>query len=167
MSFLPQGPTEEELNDIISAANSAPDHGGLRPWRILILAEDRREYLYDKLLKLVDEEDDLKIKRLKSLCFKSPVLLVGIFSPNLDSRIPVDEQLITSGLALYNSSLIANELGYGTFWSTGSAAVNKEYMYELELNDNEKIIGFLHIGVAKSKNNTERQFNINEYSKFI
>jgi len=39
------GPTPSDIQDILRAAVSAPDHGAIRPWRFVIIEDENRAIL--------------------------------------------------------------------------------------------------------------------------
>ena len=43
--LLAPGPSEKELQAILGAASSAPDHGQLLPWRFIMVADSARARL--------------------------------------------------------------------------------------------------------------------------
>ena len=60
--------------------------------------------------------------------------------------IPEQEQLLSAGCVAYNLLLGAQALGFGAQWLTGWAAYDRDAANLLGLSQNERSIGFVHIG---------------------
>ena len=51
------GPTEQELEQILTIAARAPDHGKLTPWRFVMVADYQRDALETVLRHALSQED--------------------------------------------------------------------------------------------------------------
>src|SRR3954462_10085731 len=52
------GPTQEELDRILTIAARTPDHGKLFPWRFVTVANDQRDELAILLRQALSKEDE-------------------------------------------------------------------------------------------------------------
>jgi nitroreductase len=66
-----------------------------------------------------------------------------------DSKVPPSEQENTAACVAYNLLLGAHALGYGAQWLTGWAAYDPDVAAVLHLANNERVIGFVHIGTPQ------------------
>ncbi len=152
----PPGPSAAEIRAMVDAALTAPDHGGLRCWRIIDVAEDSREHLAEVFVaaKLAREPDAPAetLERERDKARSAPVLLVVCARPQRDrAGIPEYEQLIAVGAAIQNLLLAAHNMGYGASLLSGEKARDPLVRASLGLLADEILVGFLSIGsIAKS-----------------
>ena len=110
------GPTERELEQILTIAARTPDHGKLFPWRFVTVSEQQREALSELLLRALAEEtpEVTEAHRQKEIEFAHypGQLVVLISAPIPDHKIPVWEQELSCGAAGMNLLMAAHALGY-------------------------------------------------------
>jgi len=144
------GPSEEHLARILNAATRAPDHGRLRPWRLMVLDESLKtrfaraaaEAKRARVPTLTDEQvavDGEKIMR-------SPTIVVVACALRDHPKIPHIEQIIAVGAAAQNLFLAAHGLGYGVMWKTGAAAYDAQVKAVLGLAEHDHIVAIMHLG---------------------
>jgi nitroreductase len=145
------GPTPEHLALILKAASQAPDHGRLKPWRIIALADAARETFNEAVVAArrgrqpAPSEEQIEAERAK--ISRSPTLvIVGcVVTPN-HPKVPEVEQLLASGAAAQNLFLAAHALGYGVMWKTGPAAYDAGVKASVGLTPADHIVGIMHLG---------------------
>jgi nitroreductase len=148
------GPNEEQLRQLLSAAIRVPDHGKLVPWRLLLIRGDARARLGAALaaihLRNEPEAPPSVIEKDRDRFTFAPLIVavVARIEPE-HPKIPAQEQLLSSGCVAYNLLLGAQALGFGAQWLTGWAAYDQEAAKLLGLAENERVIGFVHIGTAR------------------
>ncbi|HEV7490758.1 MAG TPA: nitroreductase [Rhodanobacteraceae bacterium] len=148
------GPDPAELQRLLSAAIRVPDHGKLTPWRLLLIRGDARARLGSALAEIhLRKEPDVPpavIEKDRARFTFAPVIVAVIARIEADHpKIPAQEQLLSAGCVAYNLLLGAQGLGFGAQWLTGWAAYDREAAALLGLNENERVIGFVHIGTAR------------------
>ena len=147
--LVPPGPTPEELEQIITIAARAPDHGKLFPWRFVTVGKDQRDELAALLRRaLAKEEPDappLKLEKANEFARHGEELVVLISAPIPDHKIPVWEQELSCGAAGMNLLLAAHALGYVAGWNTGWPAYS-ETVRSAFCGPGERIAGFIYIG---------------------
>jgi nitroreductase len=145
------GPSEAELERMLTLAARTPDHGKLQPWRFITVAADQRDSLAELLLKALAEEnsDATEAHRQKERDFAhyagQLVVLVSASVP--DHKIPVWEQELSCGAAGMNLLLAAHAMGYVAGWVTGWRAYS-ERVRSAFCGPGERIGGFIFIGHA-------------------
>lgn len=148
-------PSEEELQDIYTAALRAADHAMLRPWRFLIIKDQGRERLADLFAKAARHDDpdvsEEKLARVRAKPMRAPLLIVAIASLQEHIKVPHIEQLLSTGAAVQNMLNAAHMRGLGGMWRTGSMAYHEIVKQGLGLSENERIVGFLYLGQASGK----------------
>jgi nitroreductase len=145
------GPNREELGAILSAALAAPDHGALRPWRIVRCTASSRARLADIFVngKRARHPDstEVQIEREREKALRPPVLLALIAAPKRDqAKVPEAEQIATAGAALQSLLLAAHGLGYGAIILSGSRCEDLDVRKDLGVSDREILLGFVSIG---------------------
>jgi nitroreductase len=148
------GPDSAQLQQLLTAAIRVPDHGKLVPWRVLLIRGDARLRLGAELSALhVRNEPDVPpsvIEKDRQRFSFAPLIVAVIARIEADHpKIPAQEQLLSSGCVAYNLLLGAQALGFGAQWLTGWAAYDRDAATLLGLADNERVIGFVHIGTAR------------------
>lgn len=155
------GPTPAEIEAMLGAALTAPDHGGLRPWRMIQIADESRERLADVFVaakrRRIPDAPDVLLQRERDKALNAPVLLVVCARPRRDQpEIPPYEQLIAVGAAVQNFLLAAHGLGYGASLLSGEKARDPLVRGSLGLRADEILIGFLSIGTIAEQTPTRR-----------
>lgn len=146
-------PTRDQLLPILAAAARSPDHGKLEPWRFVVLekpaldrlagvAQTRGETLGLDAVQIAKGVDQFANGNLA-------VAVIEIVKPN--EKVPAVEITYSTGavcLQLLNAALAS---GWGANWLSGWISHDKTFATEaLDLADNERIAGFIHIGTETS-----------------
>ena len=143
------GPTEAELDRILTIAARTPDHGKLLPWRFVTVAADQRGQLAELLHRALDEHDPSATTahhdKEEQFARQAPALVVLVSAPVQGHKIPVWEQELSCGAAGMNLMLAAHALGYVAGWLTGWRAYN-ERVRGAFCGPGERIAGFIFIG---------------------
>jgi nitroreductase len=147
----PPAPSGDELRQILSAALAAPDHGALRPWRLVLCPSDSRERLAALFIaaKLQDHPDatDLELAREREKALRPPVLLALIAAPKVGHpKVPEIEQIVSAGATLQSILLAAHGLGYGAIMLSASRCVADDVCDAFEVKSDEHLLGFISIG---------------------
>lgn len=161
--LIEPAPTHKELQQLMAAAESAPDHGALKPWRFIVISGQARDALGDlfvqALLKRAPQTEPALLERERERALRAPMLIAAI--AHLDHahpKVPATEQRITAALATYQLMLATNQLGYGAIWLTGSRVYDRYLMTELGLAAEEELIGLINIGTKSPETPSKQQF---------
>ncbi len=150
--LAPPGPDEVEIEMMIRAAVSAPDHGRLRPWRFIRIANSGRDALGELFAEAQRRKNpdctEAELERERDRAARAPVLLAAIARINRGCDIPEREQLISVGAAIQNILLVAHALGYGTRIVSGAKTRDRDLCSALGLAAAEELVGFVCIGSA-------------------
>ena len=143
------GPSAEQMEQILTIAARTPDHGALTPWRFVTVSEDQREQLAGLLLDALSQENPgaTGAHREKEVSFAHypGQLVVLIFAPVPDHKIPVWEQELSCGAAGMNLLHGAHALGFTAGWVTGWRAYSERVRHAF-CGPGERIAGFIFIG---------------------
>ncbi len=148
------GPDDQSLEKLLAAAIRVPDHGKLTPWRLLLIRGEARLELGQRLAEIhaanePDVPDALLTKDRQRFSFAPLIVAVIARTRHDNPKVPVQEQVLSAGCVAYNLLLGAQALGFGAQWLTGWAAYDAQVATLLGLDDNERIVSFVHIGTPR------------------
>ena len=146
------GPDLQTLDLLLQAALTAPDHGGLRPWRLIEFRAEQR----GELAALFEQEKlrrdplatPVDLLRARDHALMPPVLLGFVVAPQTRTKIPLREQWLSAGAALGNLLNAAHQLGYGAIVLSGERCFDAELTGALGVKADEQLVGFVSIGTV-------------------
>lgn len=145
------GPTEDQLDLILSAALRAPDHGAIKPWRFVLVRGADVPALVDVGVRAgIAAGKPLsqpKVDNARKWLSKVPLVIALGCRPDPAGRIPEHESLLAVGAAVMNMLNAAHALGFGAFWSTGLGTYLDGVGEALGFDSlDERFMGYLAIG---------------------
>ncbi len=144
------GPNAEEVRQMLTSALRVPDHGKLTPWRFLRIQGHTRLALGDLLaqraLELDPNAPDSVIEKDRARFSFAPLIITVIARLTPNHKVPEQEQILSGGAVCFALLQAAQGLGYGAQWLTGWAAYDPLITKKLGVEENECILGFIHIG---------------------
>lgn len=152
--LIEPAPSDDELKDILSAAMSVPDHGGLTPYRFLIIEGDARLEL-SKVFEQATRQrnpdvDDAVVLKQKNKPLRSPLIIIVVSQITDNPKIPKIEQILSAGCAAQHIQLACSSLGYGSIWLTGDNCYDMSVYEALGLDVDEQLIGFIYVGTPEN-----------------
>src|SRR5262245_34825933 len=154
-SLCEPGPSQQEIEQILTAATRVPDHKKLVPWRFLLFRGDARAAFGEVLAETCKrEETDPSKFRLETEAnrfMRAPLIIAVISRVVKNPAAPEWEQVLSAGAACQNLLVAATALGYGAQWITEWYGYSRGVRAALKLADNERVAGFIYIGTAKEK----------------
>jgi nitroreductase len=162
-SIFPKDYTGEIVSDafihqLLENANWAPTHKLTEPWRFVVFTGDGLKNLADfqsecyKQVALLqgnfqeDRYEGLKKKPMES----SHIIVIGMKRDEKQS-VPEWEELGAVFCAIENMYLTASAYGVGCYLSTGGITNFDEAKSFFGLGINDKLVGFLHVGIPKGE----------------
>jgi nitroreductase len=150
MKLTSPGPDQDALELMFQSALRAPDHGRLRPWRFVVVPEDKRErfgeVMADCLRRQHPDAPADQLQRERDKAMRAPVIVVVAAAVQRGHKIPEVEQLISAAAAAENIMLAARAQGFGAMWKTGAPAYDPTVKQALGLAPDNDIVGFLYVG---------------------
>jgi nitroreductase len=147
------GPTAGQIHDMFLCAAAAPDHGVVRPWRFVLVPEDKREVLAN-IFGLALKERDAgatadQIEQAREKAFRSPFLALaiarlGACEPDIDPL----ERMVSVGAAIQNFLLCAHSMGFGSSLTSGQAMRSDALRHLFQLADGEHAVCSINVGTA-------------------
>ena len=149
-TLIEPAPDEGALELIFRSAARAPDHGRLRPWRFIVIRGAGRErfgdLLADHLRRNQPSASDEALRRERQKALRAPMIIVVAAICNASVKVPVIEQILSTGAAAQNIMLAAYALGFNAMWKTGASAYDETVKAALKLEQKDAIVGFLYLG---------------------
>jgi nitroreductase len=151
--LLEPGPGEEQILAVLSLAAAAPDHGGITPWRFVIVPREARAALgHVFALDLIDRDAGATLQQIEDArekAHRAPLLIVAIARLGSSERdIPPLERMISMGAAVQNILLGAHAMGFGAGLTSGRAMASRRLRELLALADGEQAVCCINIGTA-------------------
>ena len=146
------GPDQEQLDLILRAAMTAPDHGKLRPWRFTLVTDQAVPRLGELAIqaaqsagKPLSPEKEASVRKWLA---KVPLLVaMACRIDHSNTKIPEHERALAVGVAAGNMLNAAHMLGFGAFWSTGLGTYLDEVTEALGYDSLDyQFLGYLAIG---------------------
>jgi nitroreductase len=146
-------PNEDELRQILGAAQRAADHDRLRPWRFLIVRPGDYEVFYDRLAAAATrvQGDPSLYERNREkyrLTARAPLLVVAAAKIDATKKVPPIEQAFAAAGATQLVLNAAHALGYKAFLFSGAGVFDVPFKASLGLDASDHLIGFICLGTA-------------------
>lgn len=143
-------PEGAALERILDAALRSPDHGALRPWRVLLVRGEARARLGEVLAE-VDAAIDPSappemLERSARKPLRAPLIAVVVAKLRESAKIPELEQLLSAGCVAHTLVLAAQAEGFGAIWRTGAATYHPLMRERLGLDASDRVIAFVYLG---------------------
>ncbi|WP_010651852.1 nitroreductase family protein [Oceanobacillus massiliensis] len=134
--------TEDMVVRLLEDAIWAPNHGMRQPWRFIFVGNGQRNSFAAKVASTYPEE---RQKNREDYLNVPNAILVVIME---ESDIPKqwEENYGATASMIQNFWLLAWEAGLGVVWKTNPHIYDPKVKEILNVGENEKIIGFLHLG---------------------
>lgn len=145
------GPDAQQLHRLLQAAAAAPDHGELRPWRLVIVPAAKRELLAGAFEAALLERDagatDSERAAARDKAYRAPLLMLAVarLGPAQPDTPPA-ERLVALGAALQNLQLLAHAMGYGAGLTSGQALRSQPLRALFRLTAEEEAVCFVSVG---------------------
>ena len=142
------GPDGTELAAILAAADTAPDHGQLHPWRLVVLSDADRARVSDGYVQAQRDRDPAPalLTRAASKPLRGPCVVAALARTVDHPKVPAWEQLAAAAAAVQNLCLAATALGYSSAWRTGWYIEHPAVLAAVGAREDERIIGMIHLG---------------------
>lgn len=145
------GPTRDDIEEIIHASARVPDHRALGPWRFVVIDREKGrafgQHLAARYAELNSNATDDMLNEEAGRLAHAPWTVTVISSPVECVRgTPAWEQELSAGALCYNMLLISRAKGFACQWLTKWFAYDEVILGKLGVKPGEKLAGFMHIG---------------------
>lgn len=143
-------PEGDALDRILRIALRAPDHGALRPWKILLVRGEARtrfgELMAEATLRRKPAATPEELARERGKALRAPLLAIVVAAVRPSPKIPELEQLLSAGCVAHGLTIAAQAEGFGAIWKTGDVAYDRWIHDQLALAATDQIVGILYVG---------------------
>lgn len=178
-SVFQQNYSGEQVDDAIvkqmlENANWAPTHKFTEPWRFVVYTRDGLKTLGTQQAavykKVTTADGTFKEERYQNLLTKSllssHIIVVGM-KRDKNKSVPEIEEVGAVFCAVENMYLTATAYGIGGYLSTGGITYFEEAKELFGLDRDDKLLGFFHVGIPKSKLTEGRRRPVQEKVTWI
>jgi nitroreductase len=154
-------PTPAELDIVLQAATTVPDHGALHPWRFVVVSGGGRRTFADALVAAargdgprLDERFEAKVS---SKAYVAPMCVAVIASPTDDHKVPEWEQVASASCTGYAMALAAHAIGLGAIWKSAPFVDAPAMRACFGMTGSERLLGWVNLGTRESDGELSRQ----------
>ena len=143
---------KDHLRQILSVGIRVPDHGALKPWRLIVIAGEKRKQIDEEVIlpefikanpHSSAEDQSIEKKRLQ----RADVVIAVISSPVRHKSIPKWEMQLSAGAVCTTLLYAAQSLDYAAQWLTEWYSYNQKMLEALGgETGRDQIAGFIYIG---------------------
>jgi len=157
-ALQPPGPDAAELEAILAAATTVPDHGGLRPWRFVVVDGDAREAFGAALAQAAKDArpdlDEAALARIQAKAFVAPTLIAVAARIDTTAKVPAWEQEASAACAGFAIALAAHQLGLGAVWKSAPVHHGPAIEKLLDLAPTDRFLGWVNLGRVEGDRDT-------------
>lgn len=144
------GPSQAQIDLAIDAALSAPDHGALRPLRLVLIRGGARARLSELFVHRMQQRDASippgKIDKARRMPLSAPLVIAVGARVLQQHKVPELEQLLAVAAGVMNMLNAFHAEGYGAIWLTGGNAYDPQIAQALQFAADERCLGFIYVG---------------------
>lgn len=162
------------VEQLLENANWAPTHALTEPWRFRVFSgsglqklADFQSALYKEKTEARGEFDESKYRKLLEKPLQcSHIISIGL-QRDAKGKVPEIEEVESVACAVQNMYLTAAAYGVGCYWGSGGVTYWPEAKEFFGLRDNDKLLGFLYLGMPRTSWPKGRRRPIEEKVEWI
>lgn len=143
-------PDAAQLDELLRAASTAPDHGRLRPFRFVVIDSAARGALGEAFATATAERHPagppVDLARARAKALRAPMIVVVVGVPLPHPKIPVREQRAAATCVAYGLTLAAHARGFGAMWRSGWYGGTPKVRAHLGLAESEEVAAWIYLG---------------------
>lgn len=145
-------PSREQLEAMLRAATTVPDHGRLRPWRFVVVSgAAAQERFGDALVSGLLEQrggdvPESVVAKMRAKATAAPCAVVLVAAPDPGANVAEWEQVASAACTGYALVLAATSLGLGAIWKSASVLETRAVREAFELAAHEQLLGWVNVG---------------------
>jgi nitroreductase len=143
------GPSPDQLETLLRAATTVPDHGLLRPWRFVVVSAAARSAFGDALAAAAASTpgvDAAAVEKVRRKPLIAPTQLVLIARPAASAKVPEWEQVASAACTGYALMLAAQALGLGAVWKSTPFRDGTALRRLLGMAGGDQLLGWVNVG---------------------
>lgn len=139
------------INEIITNASWAPNHGKQEPWHFTVFSGDGLQKLaswQSELYKELAGENfkEITYSKLQQNPLKASHVIALCMKKTANKNIPEVEDVAAVACAVQNIYLSVTAYGLGGYWTTGGVTYKEKAKDFFGLGEEDKLMGFFYIG---------------------
>lgn len=134
--------SEQVVRDLLNDAIWAPTHGNRQPWRFVFVDQDNLPSFAKQVSQTYGEE----IQENREIYLNEPNAILVVIMEEAEMKKQSDENFGAVASMIQNFWLLAWEQKLGVVWKTNPHIYDPEVEKILDVKENERIIGFIHLG---------------------
>ncbi len=138
---------KETILELLQDAIWAPNHGMRQPWRFIFVGQNKRPDFAKKVAATYPEER----QKNREDYLNEPNAILVVVMEEAEIQKQWEENYGAVACMVQNFWLLAWEKQLGVVWKTNPHIYDPAVNDLLQLKENEKIIGFLHLGYFDEK----------------
>lgn len=159
--YTNQEVTEEVVRELLDSAIWAPTHGMREPWRFVFVGADELPTFAKEVASTYPEER----RQNREDYLNEPNAILVVIMEDSDFEKTKDENFGAIASMIQNFWLLAWEKQLGVVWKTNPHIYDPKVKEMLQIKDNEKIVGFIHLGYFDQAPEKKERISLDE--KFI
>ena len=155
--------SKKTILNILENGNMAPSHKLTQPWYFKIFYSSSKEKLANEMIKKFKESslelksNNIKEKKIFDKCKLSEYIIAICMRRDKNNSIPEWEEIASTAMAVQNMWLTCVSYKIGCYWSSPKYA--NELSKFLNLNKNERCLGFFYLGKFNHKDQKSKKRN--------
>ncbi len=144
------GPTNEQLDRILSMTVRVPDHGKLAPWRFVVIRGEAARDLGLRMAQIAEEKEgplsEARRRFEEDRFSRAPLVVAVVSTARPHFKIPEWEQHLSVGAVTMNLIHACYAEGFATNWITEWPTYDEAAKAALGIGPEEKVAGFIYVG---------------------
>lgn len=151
-NMAPGQVSRSDLDAILTAGLRVPDHGALKPWKLVVLQGEVRRVIDEEVIlaEFMRENPDAEDKFIeieKNRLQRAHTVIAVLSSPVAHPKIVEWEMALSAGAVCTTLLYAAQSMGYAAQWLTEWYAYNEAMLARLGGTvGHDRIAGFIYIG---------------------
>lgn len=147
-------PNQQQIEAAIQCAMTAPDHKKLKPWRFIVTQGQARHEFGRALLAAAEakalrenkELDEATLNKTVNMPLRAPMIITVVTRMQYHEKVPMFEQLLSTGAAVQNLILALKAEGFSTVWRTGLLSNEPAVKSYFNVGSEDYIAAFVYTG---------------------
>lgn len=139
--------TKETVLKLLEDANWAPTHGMRQPWRFIFIDAKHKPGFAKQVAKTYPKERQAN----REAYMNEPNAFLAVIMQVPETQKQYDENFGATACMIENFWLLAWEKQLGVVWKTNPHIYDPKMKELLNVTDDEKIVGLLHLGYFDEK----------------
>lgn len=146
---------DKAIWQLLENANYAPSHKRTEPWRYHVFSGESLLAFFDEMIRIyriMTPPSEIKEEKIKKYRERPKILshlIVICMKRDKNASIPIQEEEYAVACSVQNMLLSMNALNIIGYWSTGAIAFSEEMKQYLNLEGEDRCMGFLQLGVPQ------------------